>query len=151
MRTPDVTGASRARRVQRAPSESSRDEEAGTLAGTTAASSVGNAAITSRGWPGQAAPTMIGQYLKHLMVRSPLEQVAFGLKRALEWPERRRNPDLADIHAEPLLVETAIRRLLGRGSRCIDVGAHLGSQLSLFLRLAPQGPHLAFEPVPRKA
>jgi FkbM family methyltransferase len=94
---------------------------------------------------------MIGQYLKHLMVRSPIEQAALGLKRALEWPDRRRNPALAAIHAEPGFVEAGMRRLLGRHSRCIDVGAHLGSQLSLFLRLAPQGRHLAFEPVPRKA
>jgi FkbM family methyltransferase len=45
-----------------------------------------------------------------------------------------------------------MRRLLGfllaRHDNCIDIGAHRGSVLNEMLRVAPEGHHLAFEPIP---
>jgi FkbM family methyltransferase len=41
--------------------------------------------------------------------------------------------------------------MLRLDSNCLDVGCHLGSVLSLMLRLAPKGRHFAFEPIPQKA
>ncbi len=38
--------------------------------------------------------------------------------------------------------------LLHKNSNCIDIGAHKGAYLDLFLRHAPLGTHYAFEPVP---
>jgi len=42
----------------------------------------------------------------------------------------------------------AIPCLLKTDSNCIDVGAHKGAFLELFLKHAPNGSHLAFEPIP---
>jgi len=90
-------------------------------------------------------------YFKHLLVRTPLEGIA---KRIQHWSGvfgRLRHPELREIHAEPRRIEQAIRRIITPTANCIDVGCHIGSVLSLMLRLAPKGKHLAFEPVPRKA
>jgi FkbM family methyltransferase len=55
------------------------------------------------------------------------------------------------IHEESHFINQACRLLLRPDSNTVDVGAHLGSQLGVFVRLAPQGRHVAFEPVPYKA
>ena len=41
--------------------------------------------------------------------------------------------------------------LLRDGSNCIDVGANVGDILRLFLRYAPAGTHIAYEPLPEFA
>lgn len=41
--------------------------------------------------------------------------------------------------------------VLRRDSNCVDVGAHSGAVLSEILRLAPDGGHVAFEPLPQYA
>ena len=41
-----------------------------------------------------------------------------------------------------------MERSLGRNSNCVDVGAYIGTFLAEMLRIAPQGIHFAFEPVP---
>ncbi len=41
-----------------------------------------------------------------------------------------------------------MKRVLRRDSACIDIGAHKGSILSEMLKLAPDGSHHAFEPLP---
>jgi FkbM family methyltransferase len=41
--------------------------------------------------------------------------------------------------------------LLGRDSNCIDVGAHTGDLLHRMVRLAPEGRHFAWEPIPGMA
>lgn len=40
---------------------------------------------------------------------------------------------------------------LSPGSNCIDVGANVGETLTEMIRLAPEGHHLAFEPIPELA
>ncbi len=39
--------------------------------------------------------------------------------------------------------------VLGTDSNCIDVGAHTGKILAEFVRLAPEGKHIAYEPLPQ--
>jgi FkbM family methyltransferase len=38
--------------------------------------------------------------------------------------------------------------VLARDSNCVDVGANEGRHLSMFAQLAPEGSHIAYEPVP---
>jgi FkbM family methyltransferase len=95
-------------------------------------------------WPGRAST------LKYELIRTPLERPALWLRHALGYAERRRHPELREIHLEERRIPAALRRLLRPGSNCIDVGCHYGSMLSRFCRWAPRGRHLAFEPVPWK-
>ncbi|MGO9335618.1 MAG: FkbM family methyltransferase [Acidimicrobiales bacterium] len=44
-----------------------------------------------------------------------------------------------------------MRRTLRRDSNCLDVGAHSGTFLAEFQRLAPRGNHIAYEPMPALA
>ena len=41
-----------------------------------------------------------------------------------------------------------LERVLKADSNCIDIGCHKGEILELFINLAPQGTHYAFEPIP---
>jgi FkbM family methyltransferase len=41
-----------------------------------------------------------------------------------------------------------MERVLERGSNCVDVGCHRGQILDEMLRVAPEGTHYAFEPLP---
>jgi FkbM family methyltransferase len=94
---------------------------------------------------------MLTQYLKHLLIRTPMEGLAHWFQTKVELPQRMRHPELLGIHQESHFIHQACRLLLSPDSNTVDVGAHLGSQLGVFVRLAPQGRHVAFEPVPYKA
>ncbi|HEX4353691.1 MAG TPA: FkbM family methyltransferase [Polyangiales bacterium] len=94
---------------------------------------------------------MFGLYLRHLVIRTPIESMTRSIKDALSIPQRLQHPELRSIFDEGKLVTEACRMILSAESNTIDVGAHLGSQLSLHLRLATRGRHVAFEPVPQKA
>ena len=94
---------------------------------------------------------MLREYLKHLLIRTPLEQPLQSLRRLAEAPKRRRHPELAELYAETDRIRILMRRVIGPSSHCIDVGAHLGSVLSFMIRLAPKGRHIAVEPLPLKA
>lgn len=48
-----------------------------------------------------------------------------------------------------ILTKKILRRELQSDSNCIDVGAHKGEILELFLEYAPKGRHTAFEPIPQ--
>ena len=94
---------------------------------------------------------MLTQYLKHLVMRTPVETVLKQARQVVNRAQLWNRPELDAIHNEGGYVETACRLLLTPESNTIDVGAHLGSQLALFVRLAAHGKHMAFEPVPHKA
>ena len=47
-----------------------------------------------------------------------------------------------------ILTKKILQRLLDATSNCVDVGAHKGEILDLFLQFAPKGSHTAFEPIP---
>jgi FkbM family methyltransferase len=98
-----------------------------------------------------ASSTMLNQYLKHLILHTPLHACVDPLLRLASLPRRWRHPELREIVDEPLLMAAACRLLLTPSSNTIDVGAHLGSQLAQFVDLAREGSHVAFEPVPHKA
>jgi FkbM family methyltransferase len=56
----------------------------------------------------------------------------------------------ADTRDHELLVGL-LKRTLEPDSSCLDVGAHRGSVLREMVRLAPQGSHMAWEPLPALA
>lgn len=49
------------------------------------------------------------------------------------------------------LLEKILEKKLQRNSNCIDVGSHVGEILDLFLKYAPEGKHIGFEPIPQLA
>lgn len=90
-------------------------------------------------------------YTKHLLLRTPLEKPAYQLRAMLGTFGRIRHPDLREIYLEEGRIEQMMRQVIKKDSNCIDIGCHIGSFLSLLVRLAPEGRHIAFEPVPDKA
>jgi FkbM family methyltransferase len=62
--------------------------------------------------------------------------------RTMLDPLQRR--ELRDDHATRVVLATVLRA----SSNAIDVGANEGAVLREILRLAPQGSHIAFEPIP---
>src|SRR4029450_12115017 len=56
----------------------------------------------------------------------------------------------ADIRDMELLV-ALMDEVLEADSDCLDVGAHAGSVLGELVRLAPEGRHVAWEPLPQFA
>ncbi len=46
------------------------------------------------------------------------------------------------------LTKSIIKKGINISSNCIDVGCHKGEMLELMIKLAPQGKHIAFEPIP---
>lgn len=94
---------------------------------------------------------MNGLYVKHLLLRTPLERPAHHLRQFSGIFNRMRHPELSEIYREQDRIEQAMRRVIRPDSNCIDIGCHIGSSLTLILRYAPRGKHLAFEPVAEKA
>lgn len=94
----------------------------------------------------------MSDYVKHLLVRTPLEKPALLFQDLLNLRRVVLHPGLLSVQVEPAAVRAAIRRLVSHDdAACIDVGAHIGGMVSLFLELAPRGQHMAFEPMPTKA
>ena len=46
------------------------------------------------------------------------------------------------------LTEMIMKIIIQKGSNCIDIGCHTGEILDNILKLAPEGQHFAFEPIP---
>lgn len=46
------------------------------------------------------------------------------------------------------LTKQILKSTLHQNSNCIDIGCHKGEILDLFIKYAPKGKHLAFEPIP---
>ena len=81
--------------------------------------------------------------LKRVVRRSPLAGPARWCHRRL-WPLSISERD--DQYNDE--TRAVMARILKADSVCLDVGAHHGSVLTDMLRLAPQGRHWAFEPLP---
>lgn len=94
---------------------------------------------------------MIPDYLKHLVIRTPLEGPLGTLNGFLHRRAERKRPELRELYTEPSRIREIMHKVLHADSNCIDIGAHLGSILSYMIRLAPKGRHMAFEPLPKKA
>lgn len=84
--------------------------------------------------------------LKRIVRRSPLGAPAKALYRRL-WPLTVSEiNDRYDSQTSEVLA-----RVLSPDSNCLDIGAHTGTILTLILSHAPQGRHMAFEPLPHLA
>lgn len=85
-------------------------------------------------------------FVKSLVVNTPLEAPAKQLKWWLSARQRWRHPELWEFYLEDRRMPKVLRQLLGPDSCGADVGAHIGSFLSLLRKVAPNGEHFAFEP-----
>jgi FkbM family methyltransferase len=94
---------------------------------------------------------MLPLYWKHLLIRTALEQPARRVRRFLRRWQVSCHPGLRAVYDEERDIDRLFEASIRPDSNCVDVGAHIGSALSAIVRHAPQGKHLAFEPVPRKA
>ncbi|MCE9567909.1 MAG: FkbM family methyltransferase [Planctomycetes bacterium] len=94
---------------------------------------------------------MIPLYWKHALIRTPLERPAKQLQHILKMWRVLRHPGLHNIYTEEYEIEKLFDMVLRPNSNCVDVGAHIGSTLSSIIRRAPNGKHIAVEPVSRKA
>ena len=84
--------------------------------------------------------------LKRIISRSPFGAPAKLLYRRL-WPLT-----VAEINARyDSQTSEVLSRVLSPDSNCLDIGAHTGSILTLILRHAQKGRHMAFEPLPHLA
>ncbi len=93
----------------------------------------------------------LGRALKRIAGRR--EPVPGGTEAPVP-PEGAAHPfeELAAAdHRDELLMRRLIAWSLGPDSCCIDVGAHQGAVLGEMLRAAPQGRHIAYEPLPHLA
>jgi len=92
--------------------------------------------------------------LKSLIKNSPFEAPARFVYRALgggneasrlaeEWSIRDQRDQVS--------IDRMLQARLNAASNCIDIGANEGVFLKRFQSLAPQGHHMAFEPIPRMA
>jgi FkbM family methyltransferase len=84
-------------------------------------------------------------FLKSLIVGTPLERAACKLRWFLGVRKRHKHPELWELYLEERWLPVILQRLLVSDSRCVDVGCHIGSFLSLLKRYAPNGRHVAFE------
>jgi FkbM family methyltransferase len=87
--------------------------------------------------------------LKKVIKRSALAPLAASVY-GLALPAERRCAMHRNLRYDRETIEV-MRRVLTAQSSCIDIGAHDGEILRHITKLAPQGRHVAFEPIPRLA
>lgn len=88
---------------------------------------------------------------KQLLVGTRMGRAIDRVRWILYAPARARHPELWDLYLEDQRIELALTRLISDNDNCVDVGAHVGSKLAQIRKLAPNGSHVAFEPVGSKA
>ena len=92
------------------------------------------------------------QLIKQWVAGTPLEAPARAFYRALRGaPPLAPSPPTAPVDLNTLYDQqtaAVMERVLDRRSNCIDVGCHQGAILDVMLRLASEGEHYAFEPLP---
>jgi FkbM family methyltransferase len=91
------------------------------------------------------------EYFIHRIIGTPLEAPAKKLRRTIHEIKGRHTPEWNELRAEDTRIDQLLKTFLTPTMNCIDIGCHLGSVLSQFGRYAPQGRHIAFEPLPYKA
>lgn len=70
------------------------------------------------------------------------------LKNHLKWWLNVLHLDLTKNLQYDRLTMKIMKKVIGPGSNCVDVGCHKGEILRLMIRQAPRGKHYAFEPIP---
>ena len=86
-----------------------------------------------------------------ILIGTSLQRPAEGLRWVASLPKRLRHPELHEIFVEGERIKRLIEKAITANTNCIDVGGHLGSILCEFVRLSPNGRHIAIEPLPYKA
>ncbi|MEM9782506.1 MAG: FkbM family methyltransferase [Pseudomonadota bacterium] len=89
--------------------------------------------------------------LRHLVATSSLGAPVDAIRQRLRLLGTLRHPELGPLLAENLMMDRALDRLVTPGTRCVDVGAHLGSMTMAFRRRAAGLRHIAVEASPTKA
>jgi FkbM family methyltransferase len=83
-----------------------------------------------------------------IVTNTPFEPIA----RWLWWEIRTvGRPRMRRALKGQKQIGQVMSRLLGRRSNCVDIGCHKGHILRYILEFAPDGHHLAFEPIPELA
>ncbi len=90
-------------------------------------------------------------FAKHKLIGTSLGALLEQDKSRRESRRLSGHPNLEELANENRAFELAMARILGPRDHCLDVGAHLGSMLHRICALAPEGEHLAIEPIPYKA
>src|SRR3954447_14929740 len=89
--------------------------------------------------------------LQMMVMRTPLEGPARRLMRIGHLARSWRNPEFRDVSLEMPRIDRFLDRTVRGSFNCIDIGCHVGAKLSQFVRLAPAGRHMGFEPIPHLA
>jgi FkbM family methyltransferase len=89
-------------------------------------------------------------YVKSRLIGTPAEGLSKRLRWLLAAKHRRKHPELWELYLEELRLPLILQKLVTDNSCCVDVGSHLGSFLNLLTELAPNGRHIAFEPITSK-
>jgi FkbM family methyltransferase len=84
------------------------------------------------------------------MIGTPLQYPAEGLRWIRGLPHRFKHPELRELYLEGGRTWRVLERAITKDMNCIDIGCHLGSYLNEMRRLAPNGRHIAIEPLPYK-
>jgi FkbM family methyltransferase len=91
----------------------------------------------------------VKRLLRQWILGTPLERPVRAIYRALRNAPERLGPAADRSMIYDTQTESVMKRVLDRRSNCVDVGCHHGAILDLMLRIAPEGEHHGFEPVPR--
>jgi FkbM family methyltransferase len=94
---------------------------------------------------------MLPEYLKHSLIRTPLEKPSRKIQSLLESKQLIKYPEKREIQLESARTDLLIEQVVSSSANCLDIGAHLGSVLSKIVQLSPNGKHMAFEAIPYKA
>ncbi|HEV7937918.1 MAG TPA: FkbM family methyltransferase [Solirubrobacteraceae bacterium] len=82
--------------------------------------------------------------LRHLGREEQARQLLAQFREARLTFDPNQRRELRDDHA----THVVLAAVLGTGSNAIDIGANEGAVLSQIVHLAPNGRHIAFEPIP---
>ncbi|MDF5713777.1 MAG: FkbM family methyltransferase [Rhizonema sp. NSF051] len=95
--------------------------------------------------------SIVKEYAGHVLIGTPLESPARGLRGMLQLPQLWKTPELKEVFVEPTRIDQVMDRVIRDPMNCIDVGCHLGAMINRIKRLSPHGKHIAIEPLPHKA
>jgi FkbM family methyltransferase len=74
--------------------------------------------------------------------------INFGIDDYLRWIRRTLHPAYRREYIDTQNIRLLLALTLKEDANCIDVGAYRGAELAEIVRVAPQGKHIAYEPLP---